>query len=317
MLTKEFIEKTGLGESQVTEINSFIEASKLDETQQTALQSHILTIDAELRKKYDSTANVNAERILDGAAKKVEELTGVKREQGQKIADYFTLAGTKHVSDREQKLKDREKVLEDKIKNGNVSETVANELAETKKKLNALLQKEASIDEIIKGDYKTKYEKLVQDNENLKRNNAFASVKPTFPVEVNQYEADAKWKEFMNSVLEKYTIEFNSEGEPIAIDKDNQYKIVKLSDLVKADKEISALSQGRQQLGTGHKKGSVKLDGIPFNVPENATPEETQKAIKDYLLGELKLQFHEPEYAKKFAEFNALIHKAKNPQKTA
>lgn len=312
MLTKDFIEKTGLNEAQVTELNTFTE--KFDEAQVTELQKHFINYDAELRKRYDGLANTNAEKILEGAAKKVEDLTGIKREQGVKIADYFTLAGTKHVSDREQRLKDKEKELEEKIKNGNGDPILKKQLEETKTKLDALLQKEASIDEIIKGDYKTKYETLVKDNQTLKVNNAFASVKPSFPVEVNPYEAAAKWKEFIDNVQQKYTIEFNPEGEAIAIDKDNQYKIVKLSELVKNDKEISTLSAGRQQQGMNHKKGSQKLDGIPFAVPIDATPEEIQKAIKDYLLNEKKLSFQDPEYAKQFGEWNKKI---RNPQKTA
>lgn len=312
MLSKEFIEKTGLSEAQVTELNSFTE--KFDETQMTEFQKHFINYDAELRKKYDGTANQNAERILDGAAKKVEELTGIKREQGVKIADYFTLAGTKHISDREKKLKEKELELEEKIKNGNGDPVLKKEFEETKKKLDILLQKEASIDEIIKGDYKNKYETLAKDNLTLKQNNAFASVKPSFPAEVNPYESAAKWKEFISGVQEKYTIEFNQDGEAIAIDKENQYKIVKLSDLVKADKEIIALATGRQQQGLGHKKPSKNIEGVPFAIPTEATPEEIQKAIKDYLLNDLKLNIISPEYAAKFAEFNTKI---RNPQKTA
>jgi hypothetical protein len=312
MLTPEFIQATGITEGQVTELNTFISETKMTPEHESALQAHIINMAADIR---NNGANDHAEGILSGAAKRVEELTGIKRDKGQKLADYFVLAGTKHVSDRELKLKEKEAALEEKIKNGNTDETVKKELAETKAKLDALLQKEASIDELIKGDYKTKYEKAQGDIISFKEKTAFAMAKPSFAKEVNVYEAAAVWKDVTDEIRKAYDIEFDENDNAIAVDKTNKFKTAKLTDLIQKNDKIIALVKGRQQNGTGHKKADVTLEGIPFSLPENATSQDVQKAIKEYLLNEKKLSFTSAEYATAFGELNIKIKQQQ--QKTA
>jgi hypothetical protein len=314
-LTTEFIEKTGLAEGQVAELNTFIETSKLDATQENVLQNYILSIDADLKKKYDSKANENAEGILSGAAKRVTDLTGIQRNQGEKFADFLIRTSSEHLSKKEQALKAKEAELDLKIKNGDVSEVTRQKLDEVQKKLEALQQKEASIDEIITGDYKNKYENLTKDHESLKEKTAFAYAKPSFPKEVNAYEAAAIWKEVQSEIKDKYSIEFDSEGEAMGVDKENKFKTFKLSEIVAKNEKIVALLKGRQQEGFNHKKFDVKLEGIPFALPEKATPADIQKAIKEYLLNEKHLVFTSDEYARAFADLNVKVRKEQ--QKTA
>jgi hypothetical protein len=314
-LTTEFIEKTGLAEGQVAELNTLIETTKLDATQENVLLNSILSIDADLKKKYDGKANENAEAILAGAAKKVTDLTGLQRNQGEKYADFLIRTGSEHFSKKEQTLKTKEAELDLKIKNGDVSEVTKQKLDEVQKKLEALQQKEASIDEMITGDYKTKYDTLSKDHESLKEKTAFAYAKPLFPKEVNAYEATAIWKEVQTEIKDKYTIEFDPEGEAVGVDKDNKFRTFKLSEIVAKNEKIVALLKGRQQEGLNHKKLDVKLDGIPFSLPEKATSVDIQKAITDYLLKEKHLDRTSDEFAKAFGEWNVKIRQEQ--QKTA
>ena len=144
---------------------------------------------------------------------------------------------------------------------------------------------------------------------------AFSNVKPSFPDTVNQYEAKAKWDEFQRNITTTYNIKLNEDGEAIAVDKTNEYKIVKLAELVKTDKTISELAKGRAATGLGSgQKQNTKVEGVPFEVPENATSEERTKSIKEYLTGTLNLAITSQEYAKKFAEYNAKLLE-KTPKK--
>ena len=64
---------------------------------------------------------------------------------------------------------------------------------------------------------------------------------------------------------------------------------------------------GRQQKGLGSStRLTVEIKGVPFKVPENATPTERQKAIKDYIIGTEKISEFGPgsKYADRFSELN-------------
>lgn len=139
---------------------------------------------------------------------------------------------------------------------------------------------------------------------------AFQSVKPTFPDTVNAYEAKAKWDEFISDVKTKYTIEL-VENEAICKDKDNEYKTIKLKDLVDKDANITQMLQGRQQIGTGGKQVDVtKVDGVPFDVPKELDSEGRSKLIKEHLISK-GLNITSAEYSKQFAELNNKIKNAK------
>jgi hypothetical protein len=101
---------------------------------------------------------------------------------------------------------------------------------------------------------------------------------------------------------------FDEDGNAWAVDKDNEFKKAKISDLAKQNETISELIKGREQRGTGIKGGAskVKIEGVPFEVPENATPEQRQTAIREYLATQNISQIN-PDYSKKFSELNAKI----------
>lgn len=285
--------------------SEFIEKNQLNEDQVKAITTEVTTHVATLQKDWDGKANDNAERILDGAAKSVSELTGIQREKGQKIADYISFAGEKYFEGTKSTLSAKEKELEDKIKNSKGDEVLKQELKETREKLDGLKQKEALFAEYEKEDYKTKYKEASEKLNTQTKDIAFNSVKPAFPDTVNAYEAKGKWKEFMSDTLSKYSIKKDGE-DWIAVDKENEYKITKLEELVKADEQLHELLKGRQQTGLGSKGKKVVIEGVPFEVPEKATPQERQKAIKEYLASQ-NIPNTSAEYSKQFAELNAKI----------
>jgi len=57
----------------------------------------------------------------------------------------------------------------------------------------------------------------------------------------------------------------------------------------------------------GQHKNEIEIEGVPFKVPEGATPADRQKAIKEYLLTVEKLTITSQEYAKRYAELNQKI----------
>lgn len=296
--TQEFIAEIGLSESQT---------AKLKEV--------TTTYEAELKQSWDGKANENAEKIIQGAADKVEAVTGIKREAAQKLGDYLSFASENYFKGQKSALQQKEQELEKKIKEGGGDPILKAQLEKVNGELDVLKQKEAKFADYEASDYKGKLTETEQKMTAMELKVAFANVKPSFPDTVNQYEAKAKWKEFQDSIIAAYNIKLNDEGEAMAIDKTNEYKVMKLSDLVMNDKNISELSKGRQVTGLGSgTKQNIKVDGVPFELPENATPEERNKAIKEYLTTTLQLAATSKEYATKYSEFNTKLLE-KTPKK--
>ena len=139
----------------------------------------------------------------------------------------------------------------------------------------------------------------------MKMEVAFGKIKPIFPESVNKYEADYKWSQFQKDILDKYDIKI-VDGEAIGIDKENEYKQVKLADLVKKDENLIALTKGAQSKGFGSKPKGVKIEGVPFEVPEGSTSKDVQILIKDYLASQGKSITHK-DYPKDFSDLNSKI----------
>ena len=286
----------------------FIKTNELSDTQVTALKKATNDNEAVLQKEWDGKANENAEGILHGATKPVQELTGIIHEKGIKIADYLKLAGEGYLAGGKASLERSQKDLDEKIKNAGTDEVLKAELETSKAKIEDLQKIEAEHSEWIKGDYKNLFEKSSGELSNMKKQIAFSNIKPKFADGVNEYEADTKWNNFTNNILGKYDIHLDDQNVPHYADKENKFKTGKLSDLVKEDQEIQELVKGRQQTGAGATtKPDVKIEGLPFTVPENATPQERQKAIKDYIIGTEKIGEFDPRYAGKFSEYNTKI----------
>lgn len=292
----------------------FVKENGLTEEQVTKITEHVSTHIAEQKKEWDGKASKDAEGIIEGAASKLEKTTGIKRENGQKIADYLTFAVEKHFEGTKASLERKQLELEKKLKEGTGDEGLKKELTEIKTQLDKYKQKDALYAEYEEHDYKQKYldaeEKLNKQQEKL----AFSGVKPTFDKSVNKYEANAKWAEFVKQTKESYELKTDENDETWAIDKENEHKRVKLSELVKKDVTLQELLKGKS--GSGFKTDpskTQKIEGVPFEVKANATSAERQEAIKDYLTTVLKLSYTDSEYSKKFAEFNKKIIEGKTP----
>src|SRR6187402_366922 len=254
---------------------------------------------ADQKKGWDGKANENAEKILDGAALKIAEATGVQRNQGEKVAEYILRANSGLKTDFETKKKE----YEDKLKDFDGGKSQKEELDKLKGELDAAKIKLADWDSI--SDKASKYDETVEKLTGLKLQVAFDGVKPQFAEGTNKWESDGVWNKFKTETLSKYTIEL-VDNEAIAINKENEHDRKKLTDLVDKDAELTRLSQGRKQDGlNGKQKDKQKIDGVPFDVPKDATSVERTKAIQDYLATQ-NIVNTSPEYAKKFAEYNGL-----------
>jgi len=258
---------------------------------------------ATLKKDWDGVANTNAEKIIDGAISKISEVTKIPRNQGEKGADYIVRAGNEHLSTLKNDLETAKTEYAQKLKDFKGDEATKAELEQSKQALDDAKKILADYDSIKeKAD---KYEPLQSEYLNMKLSVAYANVKPSFPQEVNAYEAKAKWDEFVKSTNENWIIEI-VDNEPIAISKENEHKRMKLAELVSADKNITELLAGRQQNGTGANPKSKTIEGVPFAVPENATSEEISKLINDHLaskgIGKVSKDF-----AKEFNKLHSAI----------
>jgi hypothetical protein len=298
------------------------EQIQLNETQIKAIQDASNNFEAELKKSWDGKANNDAENILSDVAKKVETMTGIKKEQGVKYADYLGMASENYLKGQKSDLDRLKGELEEKIKSGTGDELtkkelekVRLELEKNKSELDKYKVIAAEHEDWKANDYKGKYEVTYEKLTSVEEKVAFQSIKPTFPDTVNKYEAAAKWKEFVDGVKSKNKI-VEENDEYYAIDKENEHKKVKLSSLVEKDKDIQDLTKGRSMTGLGSqtKQGQKSIDGVPFKIEEGATGADIQKAIKDYLTTELKLEVTSKDYATKFGEFYAKIKAQKTAQ---
>lgn len=284
---EDFIKENNFTQEQIQALNGFIEP-------------HIETLEDSWKK----AANDNAEGIITGAAKSIEKLTGIQREQGQKVADYLSFASEKYFEGQKSTLEQKQSELESKLKNSKVDETLKAELDEVKTKLDKLKEKEAVFADYEENDYKGKFEQTSTELNSLRQSMAFNSIKPNFPETANPYEVSAKWNDFIKEVTEKNNIAV-IDGKAYAIDKENEHKKVLLSNLVEKDKNISQLAEGRNLTGFNSNtpdKGK-QLDGLPFEVTDTNTKQEIVGKIKEYLTKDLGLKVISREYSDKFAEF--------------
>ena len=290
----------------------FITSNGLTEEQVAAVTGHISSeIVPNLKKEYEGTANQNAEGILAGASKFAMTKFGleVEREQGEKYGDYLNRIANNAFEEKQRQLTDKEAELQTKLANSKGGDEFKSQIDTLTKQLDTYKQQVAEL-EPLKG-YDTKYQEASEKLTSMQKEVAYANVKPNFPKEVNEYEANAKWNEFKKSVEASYDIVIE-DGKPIAIDKENHHKKVELKVLLEKDTNISELLQGRQQRGTGANPVDMqKVEGLPFEIPLNASSEDLSKIVREHLTAELGSITH-ADYAKKFAE---LYSKAKNAKK--
>lgn len=294
-ITKEVAEQIQLNEDQIKGLNEIL-APKV----------------ADLKKEWDGLANKNAENILSDVSRNVERLTGIKKTEGEKYADYLRMASEGFLTGQKAELERQKADLEEKIKSGSDEmtkkelEKARTELATVKTDIDKYKDKAAKFDDWEANDYKGKYEQTIEALTKTQERVAFQSVKPTFPDTVNKYEASAKWNEFIIGVKESHRI-VEENGEYYAIDKDNEHKKFKLSVLVEKDKAITELAKGREVTGLGSKGKEKQIEGVPFKVEEGATRADIAKSVKDYILNDLKLSFTSPDYARKYSELYTKI----------
>lgn len=293
-LSADLIQEAGLTPEQVTKVSEFG-------------ATHVQT----LNDQWAGKANKDAEGILEGAAKSVAKLTGIEREKGQKIADYISVASSTYFESTRTELETAKAELQQKIKDSGKNETVVAELNTVKEQLTALKEKEAKFADYEENDYKGKWEQASTELSTIKINGAFRDAKPTRPENVNKYEFDHKWNAVKNAILEANEI-VEIDGEAYAVNKENELIKTKLADLVSKDKELAALVSGKPK-GFKVNTNGVKIDGVPFEVPENADAKTRTKLIREYLASQ-NVKPTSSEYSKMFSELNRKITSPKTAE---
>lgn len=290
--------------------DDFVKDNELSEKQVKAVSTLVNTdYIPTVKKEYDGKANENAEGILTGAAKYAREKSGVdlEREHGEKWGDYFAKLSDKSFETQKKSLETKQIELDEKLKNFKGSDEVKGQLKDEQEKNDSLLKQIAEL-EPLKG-FDEKFKTATEELGTLKLSVAFNSLKPNFPDTANEFEAKARWTEFKNGVLEKYTIEI-VDGEPTAIDKENIHKTIKLSDLLEADVNIKELMKGRHQKGTGAKPADlIDIKDVPFKVPEGASSEEQSKLTREHLIKKFGDPLHK-DFATEFIKILTLIKKS-------
>lgn len=286
--TEEFIQENGLTDEQINAISPVVD-------------KHVTT---ELGAKVHEHTENNLSKIWGT----VKDLTGIERENGEKYADAIKRATELHFKGSEESYNRKLSELDEKIKNTKGDDSLKSELEAAKEQLTELKSIAEEHEDWKKNDYKNKYEETLSKLSNTQRKVAFNSVRPQKPEGVNEYEWKAKWDNWEKGILETHNIVFKEEqNEWIAVSKEQDWVKEKLSDLAKQDNTLQELVKGRQQTGTGVKTGEkVVIEGVPFEVPKDATAKERQTAVKEYLAGQ-GIKTTDSDYAKKFAELNTKI----------
>lgn len=283
----------------------------LNEDQLKALEPILNDKVANLKKGFSGEANKNAEAIISGAAEAALKKFGldIKRNDGEKNADFLQRVNEAVFENERQSVSTLKAEYEKKLKEFDGGDATKKELEDAKAKLDEAKRQLAEME-----GYKEKAEKfdpLASEYETLRQSVAYQSVKPSFPDTVNPYEAKAKWEQFVKQTNEKYSVVL-VEGEAIAIDKDNEHRRVKLEELLKQDKDVTELLQGRQQRGTGAKP-TKSFEGLPFELPENPTSEDISRVINEYL-AKNNVPKTSPQFGSKFKEMHDKVHAAINKQ---
>lgn len=267
-------------------------------------ESHL----AGLKQGWDTKANTDAENIIAGAitSTAAKFKIDLPREAGEKNADYLARLNEKVVETQQANVTALENDYKQKLKDFDGGKGQKEELEKLKGDLDAAQLKLADYDDLkAKAD---KVETLETDYKSLKDKVFFQNEKPAFPDTANKFEVEARWGEFMKNFHEKWNIEFGDNGESIAVAKDNPHLKKKLSELVSADENLTALMEGRKQTGTGAHGTSKKIDGLDFELelPENPTSEDISKAINGYL-DKQNIPKTSKERTKKFMEINTKV----------
>lgn len=292
-LSEENVKELGLNEEQVGKLK-------------TIGSETVANIQKSLDEKYKHEANTHAEGILSGAAKLVEEKTGIKRNQGEKIGNYLERTGTSFFEDKQKEIDSLKSDYEKKIEGVKDGSKLKDELETYQKRLAEL--------EPLAG-FKEKYDEVNTKYSSLKIETAFSKALPKIPETINQFEKKARLDEVRNEILSKFEIEFNEKNEPVAVDKENKFSQKPLSELLLSNESIKAMVESSDD-GGGNPKGfggkpkgeNLKIDGVPFEVTKEMTSNERSKAIKEYL--EKKGVHHlSSNYSKQFMDLNAKILK--------
>lgn len=293
-ISQELIEKHGLSEEAVSDINNIATSYK-----------------DELEQSLSERVNKHSEGVLNGYVESIQKEYGitVPREQGEKVKDWAARALPATFEKKQKEIESLKAEYDEKLKTAG-KEDVKEIKAQYEIKSAELLKRFEGFDTFKeKAEKADKYELELNT---LREDIALEKVKPKFPDSVNEWEANGKWSNFLKETKEKYNIGLDDKGEPVYIDKEFPDIKKPLKDLVAKNEEIQALVKGRQQQGVGaHSKGESTIEGVPFKVNLNHSRGEIDKQIREYLKTSEGLQTTNRTYSTRFSEIREAVQNAR------
>lgn len=244
IINKDLQDKLALTEAQVTELNAY--------------SSEFINNEINVKLSESNTNFINSVNTNLGL-----EITNENFDENLKI----------YKAKIEKEQADLKKEFTEKIKNLSTDD-IKIELDLYKKQV-AELEKD-------KG-YKTKFEELQKELTTKQTQLAFNSSIPDgldFPNDkVKKIIIDS----LKNNILDKYTI-IEEEGVFKVVDKNNQYKIFNLIDVIKND-EVLKVYQKDTPAGFKQPDGNkIKIPDLDLEINEEATPKERTQAIREFLI---------------------------------
>lgn len=247
---------------------------KTPEQIQEAYETAYNAKEAELK----ALANKNVDGILNGITQRLEENTGIPKNEKEKYSDYFIRLGTDWLPSQSQSkiqaAEEKVKIAEEKFANHKGDETLKTELQKAKDEL-------AKIPDLLNAketEWKTKFEGLENTHKTFKFNKSISDAMPKFDDSVNQFELRAKQQNAIDRLKKTYELSYD-ENDNLIGTKDYQKYLI--SDLLKSDEELKDLiliDQGAGGAGAGQKKTTKSL-----NIPDGISKAAGQQIIREFI----------------------------------
>ncbi len=303
-LTADIANELELKEESVKKINTFFSDIFKEKIQEET-------------KEVKASASKNAEKIIDDIVSSTEQKIGVKKNDGEKHADYLkrvNLEVADNLSKQRKEVDDQKKDLEKKIKEGAGNDTFVKEFDELKGKYSTLQAKEADFDKLIGSGIVDEHKELVTNHTLLKSKVAFQSGVPGDLPKINEFERLERFRRAEQDINTRFNIE-EKDGKLIYSDKLNEYKKHEPIDLIKNHEEIKAIYKQESNKTNGVSttgQPTVAITGLSEPVPLKATNEiiselAEKKTISD---SEGAINRAHPSYAPTFKKNHKLIKNA-------
>ena len=265
----------------------------LSEDQVTAIEAAYTVKETE----FNGLANVNADRIFEGAAAKLNTLTGIQKGTDEKFSTYFERLGTEWLPEASKgKITTAEAERDEwkgKFENHKGDETIKADLLEAQKEV-------AKIPDLLQAketEWSEKYSTLEKTSNESKLNRSISDSMPQFDKNVNQFELEAKKKTAIDRIKQSHELSYDENGKLIGT---KDYNKTLFSDLLKNDEELKDLILIDQNSGGGG--GGDGKKPTTLNIPKDIAKGAAQQIIREYMSTVESIDKMSDKYSERFKE---------------